>query len=92
MARRVFVVLALFCGGASAEEIKLSPRHVAVTGTSIARVQPDTVVWHVNIRRMNKELAKAQSDCDEGVKKVLALRTELKLKPEEALTGFLSVH
>ena len=91
MARRVFVVLALFCGGASAEEIKLSPRHVAVTGTSVARVQPDTVVWQINIRRTNKELAKAQSECDEGVKKILALRTELKLKPEEAQTGYLSV-
>ena len=92
MARHVLIVLLLlFCGAVAAEEIKLSPRHVAVTGTSIARVQPDTVVWHVNIRRMNKDLAKAQSECDEGVKKVLALRTELKLKPEEAQTGYLSV-
>jgi uncharacterized protein YggE len=91
MARHLFFVLLLCYGTAAAEEIKLSPRHVAVTGTSVARVQPDTVVWHVNIRRMNKELAKAQSECDEGVKKVLALRTELKLKPEEAQTGYLSV-
>src|SRR5687767_15172642 len=79
MARHLFFVLVLSCGTAAAEEIKLSPRHVAVTGTSVARVQPDTVAWHVNIRRTNKELAKAQADCDEGVKKILALRTELKL-------------
>ena len=91
MVRHVLFVLLLSCGAAAAEEIKLSPRHVAVTGTSVARVQPDTVVWQINIRRMNKELAKAQSECDEGVKKVLALRTELKLKPEEAQTGYLSV-
>ncbi len=91
MARHLFCILLLSGVSVAAEEVKLSPRHVAVTGTSIARVQPDTVVWHINIRRMNKELAKAQADCDEGVKKVLALRTELKLKPVEAQTGYLSV-
>ncbi len=76
---------------ASAEEIQLSPRHVSVTGTAIARVQPDVVVWRVNVRRMNKELGKAQSECDAGVKKILELRTELKLKPEEVQTGYLSI-
>jgi len=87
----LFMVLSCaLCGGASAEEIKLSPRHVAVTGTAIARVQPDTVVWRINIRRANKELAKAQSECDEGVKKILALRAELKLNPEDLQTGYLS--
>ncbi len=91
MARHVVLCLLCFCGAAAAEEIKLSPRHVAVTGTSVARVQPDTVVWHIQIRRMNKELAKAQTDCDEAVKKILAMRAELKLKPEETQTGHLSV-
>ena len=91
MARYLLLFVLLSCGTVAAEEIKLTPRHVSVTGTSVARVQPDTVVWHVTIRRMNKELAKAQSECDEGVKKILALRTELKLKPEEAQTGYLSV-
>ena len=91
MSRHVFICLFLVCGAAVAEDVKLSPRHVAVTGTSITRVQPDIVVWRINIRRMNKELAKAQSECDEGVKKVLALRTELKLQAEEVQTGYLSV-
>jgi len=49
------------------------------------------VVWNVTVRRTNRELAKAQADCDEGVKKVLALRTELKVKPEDAQTGYLSI-
>jgi uncharacterized protein YggE len=76
---------------AVAEEARLSPRHVSVTGTSVARVQPDTVVWHITVKRANRDLAKAQGDCDEGVKKVLAMRAELKLKPEEAQTGYLSI-
>lgn len=91
MARYACLFVILFCGTAAAEEIQLSPRHVAVTGTSVTRVQPDTVVWHITIRRMNKELAKAQSECDEGVTKVLALRTKLTLKPEETQTGNLSI-
>lgn len=78
-------------GAVSAEELKLSPRHVAVTGTSIGRAQPDTVVWHVAIRRKNADLAKAQGECDEGVAKVLALRMDFKLKPEDVQTGYLSI-
>lgn len=90
---RRWLVIAALClaGSASAEESKFSPRHVAVTGTAVTRVQPDTVVWHISIRRANKELAKAQRDCDEGVKKVLALGETLKLKPEDMQTGHLSI-
>ena len=91
MARFLLLGCLLSLGAASAEEVKLSPRHVSVTGTSVARVQPDIVVWHVSIRRANKDLAKAQAECDETVKKVLSLRTELKLKPEDAQTGYMSV-
>ena len=91
MARLLLFGWLLAVAAASAEENKLSPRHVAVTGTSLARAQPDTVVWQISIRRTNRDLATAQAECDASVKKVLALRTELKLKPEEAQTGYLSI-
>jgi uncharacterized protein YggE len=93
MSRTLLVgcLLSLSLSAASAEELKLSPRHVSVTGTAIGRVQPDTVVWHVTIRRNNRDLAKAEQDCDAAVKKVLDLRMEFKLKPEEAQTGYLSI-
>jgi uncharacterized protein len=91
MTRYLLCMLLLSCGIAAAEEAKLSPRHVSVTGTAIARVQPDIVAWHLTIRRYDKELAKAQTACDETVKRVLALRTDLKLKSEDAQTGYLSV-
>jgi uncharacterized protein YggE len=92
MIRNLFVVWLLAMGVASAEEDKLSPRHVSVTGTAIARAQPDVVVWNITVRRTNRELAKAQADCEEMVKKVLALRGQLKIKPQDAQTGYLSVH
>lgn len=91
MSRWFLMALLLSTGAATAEEIQLSPRHVSVSGTAIARVQPDTVNWHINIHRTNFEWAKAQAACDEGVKKVLALRSELKIKPEDAQTGYMSV-
>lgn len=90
MPRLLFLAI-LICTTAVAEEVKLSPRHVSVTGTSVAKVQPDIVVWHVNIRRANKELAKAQGECDETVKKILEMRKELKIKPEDVQTGYMSV-
>ena len=91
MSRLSLIGCLLTLNAAAAEENPFSPRHVSVTGTSVSRVQPDTVVWDVTIRRTNRDLAKAQGDCDESVKKVLALRSELKLKPEDAQTGYLSV-
>jgi len=76
---------------AMADDMSLSPRHVSVTGTAIVRAQPDTVVWEVTIGRTSRELATAQKLCDEAMKGVLALRGELKLKPEDVQTGYLSV-
>lgn len=91
MMRLVFVAT-LLCGATCfAEDVKLAPRHVSVTGTAVVRAQPDVVVWHVQVRRTNKELAKAHSECDEGVKRVLRLRDELKLNVEDVQTGHLSV-
>jgi uncharacterized protein len=92
MVRSLCFISFLVLGVANAEETKLSPRHVSVTGTAIARAQPDTVVWQITVRRTNRDLAKAQADCEETVKKVLALRGQLKIKPQDAQTGYLSVH
>jgi uncharacterized protein YggE len=91
MTRVLLIGCLLSLNAASAEETTLTARHVSVTGTSLARAQPDTVVWQITIRRTNRDLAKAQAECDESVKKVLALRADLKLKPEEAQTGYLSI-
>lgn len=86
-----FVACLLLLGSAAAEEPQFSPRHVSVTGTAMARAQPDTVVWHIHVRCRNPDLAKAQAECDEGVKRALALRMELKLDPLDAQTGYLSI-
>ena len=92
MLRSLLFVGLLASGMAHAgDNEKLSPRHISVTGTTVARAQPDTVVWSVTVRRTNRDLAKAQADCDAGIKQVLALRGQLKIKPQDAQTGYLSV-
>lgn len=91
MSRNLLIALLLTSVPAMADEIKSSPRYVSVTGTATTRIPADTVVWHIQIRRNNKELAKAQVESDEGVKKVLVLKTELDLKPEDLQTGHLSI-
>lgn len=92
MSRLFLIGCVLSLSSASAEDLKLSPRVVSVTGTAVVRAQPDIVVWQVTIRRYDKELARAQSDCNETVKKILALRTEFKVKAEDVQTGLLSIH
>ncbi len=89
---RLFVLGCMLASTVAAEEnSNPSQRHVSVTGTAIARVQPDTVVWQTTIRRTDRELAKAQAACDEAMKQVLALRGQFKLSPEDVQTGYLSV-
>jgi hypothetical protein len=91
MTRLVLFTLCLVPAAALADDTQLSPRHVSVTGTAVARAQPDIVVWDVTVRRTNRDLAQAQAACDEAVKQILALRGELKLSPEDVQTGYLSV-
>jgi uncharacterized protein YggE len=90
MSRFALILCLIPFAAASADE-KLSPRHVSVTGTAVSRVQPDIVVWSVNVRRTHRDLAQAQASCDEGVKKILAIKNDLKLKPEDVQTGYLSI-
>lgn len=91
MARLLMVVWLLATGVVQLQADDDSARRVSVTGTAITRVQPDLVVWNVVARRTNQDLAEAQADCDAIVKRILALRAEEKLKPEDVQTGYLSI-
>lgn len=88
---RLFLLFSLLAFRAGAAENRFAVRHVSVRGTSITRVQPDTIVWDITIKRTNRELAKAREACEESLKKVLDLRPELNLKAEDVQTGYLSI-
>lgn len=79
------------CDVARSEDLLTLARQVSVSGTAITRVAPDAVVWNIHVRRANKDLATAQAECDATVKRILGMREELKVKPEDMQTSNLSI-
>ena len=87
------VILALttlvtFAHPARAEDVT---RSVKVTGTAVAKVKPDTVVWTVNVTNTDANLKVARDANDEGVRKVLALRDKLGIDAKDVQTGNLRI-
>lgn len=80
-----------FTCAAHAEEPAGEGRRVSVSGTAVALVQPDTVVWSIQIRRTDATLSKAVAACDDTVKKLLVLREEWKLPASDVQSGRLSI-
>lgn len=66
-------------------------RSVSVTGTVIARVQPDTITWSIQVNTENAELAKAKEENDALIKQVLGLREALEVNAEDMQTGSLNI-
>ena len=86
MIRRISALSCLlwFVGALHAAEPAPAGRVVSVTGTAVAQVEPDVVVWHVQVRRTDVELAMANGLCDEAVKRVLILTKELSIAVKAA--------
>ncbi len=87
------VILALttlvtFAHPARAEDV---PRSVKVTGTAVARVMPDTVVWTVSVTDTDANLKLARDANDERVRNVLALRDKLGIDAKDLQTGNLRI-
>jgi uncharacterized protein YggE len=66
-------------------------RSVSVTGTAVAKVKPDVVVWSVNVTSTNTNLKIAREANDEVTRKVFALRADLEIDAKDVQTGNLSI-
>ncbi len=66
-------------------------RSVTVTGTAVAKVKPDMVVWTVNVTTTDANLKVAREANDEGTRKVLALRAQLEINAADVQTGNLRI-
>jgi uncharacterized protein YggE len=66
-------------------------RSVTVTGTAVAKVKPDIVVWTINVTTTDATLKVARDANDESTRKVLALRGELKIDAQDVQTGHLRI-
>lgn len=66
-------------------------RSVSVTGTAVAKVKPDVVVWNVNVTSTNANLKIAREANDEVTRKVFALRADLEIDAKDVQTGNLNI-
>jgi uncharacterized protein len=67
------------------------PRLITVTGEAEIRVQPDEIVFKIEIENVDKDLVAAKRANDEGVKKVLALVRRYRIEPQDVKTDYISV-
>ena len=82
------ITLVTFANPAQAEGVT---RSVSVTGTAVAKVKPDTVVWTINVTNTDPNLKVAREANDEVTRKVLALRAQLEINAADVQTGNLHI-
>jgi hypothetical protein len=62
-----------------------------VTGTTVTRSAPDVINWHISTTDHDKDLVRAKQLSDANMKKILALREQLEIKPGDLQTGHLNI-
>ncbi len=82
------ITLVTFTNPAQAEDVT---RSVSVTGTAVAKVKPDTVVWTIIVTNTDANLKVAREANDEVTRKVLALRAQLEINAADIQTGNLHI-
>lgn len=81
----------LFHSPFAAAQDKETPRLITVTGNAEIRVQPDEVVFKIEIENVDKDIVAGKRANDEGVKKVLALARTYQIEPQNIKTDYISV-
>jgi uncharacterized protein YggE len=83
-----FMVLVTIASPARADDLT---RSVKVTGTAVAKVKPDMVIWTVNLTTTDPDLEVAREANDAGTRRVLALRDGLDIDSKDVQTGNLHI-
>ena len=65
-------------------------RTVAVSGTMVSRIEPDTIAWRIDIEETDEVLANAKGRSDAKVSTVLDLIAGLAVPSEDLQTGYLN--
>lgn len=66
-------------------------RTISVSGTSVTRVIPDTIVWSVTVNASDRELTKAKQKSDALIKGILSTAARLGAPKHCLQTGYLNV-
>jgi len=84
------LLVALAVAAVACDSISEEPaRTVAVSGTMLSRIEPDTIAWRISIEETDEVLANAKGRSDAKVSRVLDLIAGLAVPPEDLQTGHL---
>ena len=67
------------------------PHTIVVSGTAEMLVQPDEIVFSIDVTKNNKDIQVAKREADETLAKVLMLTRSFNVKPENVRTDYISV-
>ena len=67
------------------------PHTIVVSGTAEMLVQPDEIVFSIDVTKNNKDIQIAKREADETLAKVLMLTRSFNVKPENVRTDYISV-
>jgi uncharacterized protein len=86
----LFVAIISTCFPISAQEIDKMPM-ITVTGTAEVMVEPDEVIFSLDVTKIDKDLQIAKRLNDETVSKVLELTRRFSVQPQNVKTDYISV-
>ena len=86
------LILVLLSGmNVMAQEEKSKQSMISVTGTNVTRVVPDYIHWSLSLGDAHKNMAQAKKDNDARMAQVMGQIAALGVKPEDVMTGTLSI-
>ena len=86
----VFLML-LFSVSRTVAQEPTTSRMISVSGTAVAKITPDLIVWHLSLLDTDKDLRTAKQRNDEKIKRIFALRDDLSVSDGDLQTGRVSV-
>lgn len=85
-----FLVLTLLTAFAFGQDNR-KPPSIDVAGTAEIMVQPDEVVFSLDVTKRNKDMQLAKREADVALSKIIELTRRFNIKPENVKTDYISV-
>lgn len=90
-AAAVLVLLLLAAADAKALAAEGDPPLITVTGQAEIKVAPDEVVFSLEVKKADKDLAAAKAQNDESVRAILALARRFNVAAQDVKTDYITV-
>lgn len=86
----ILLILTIFAAAAFGQETN-KPATIEVVGTADIMVEPDEVVFSIDVTKRNMDLQIAKSETDSALAKVLAVTRKFEIKPQDVSTNRISI-